>query len=310
MIKKPFIIMILLIILLISITACATTSKANNTIVLGLLPSVDSIPFVIADKNGFFEKHKVNVQLVMFKSAKDRDAAFQSGALNGALSDQVAVCLYQNGGFDVKITGITDGDFTLIAGKNSGIKKLNDLKSKKIAISENTVIEYILDRVLEQNSIQTSEIEKIAIPPIPVRLEMLNNNQIDAALLPEPFSSFALNSNGTPLISANNQGMFPAVSVFTQNIIDKESTLITNFYKAYNETVTYINTTPISEYEDIVINTIGYPEDMKGHIKLPIYRLNTLPSDKELNDVLSWARNKGLITKDLAPKDLKTNKVF
>lgn len=299
---------ILIACLLVSaLSGCApdkTPAEVPSTLTMGLTPSVDAIPFVIAKDKGFFEKQGIAVNFEIFKSAKDRDAAFQSGALDGVLSDQVGVCLYQNGGFDVKITGITDGDFMLVAGKNSGIKSIQDLKGKKIAISEKTVIEYTLDKILEKNSITPEEVEKVAIPPIPTRLEMLKNNQVDAALLPEPFSSFAMNDGAVLLDSAYTEGMFPAISAFTQKAIDAKGKEISKFYKAYGEAVTYVNKTPIAEYEDLVIKTIGYPEEMKGKIKLPEFRNNALPSDAALSSAIEWAAKKGLVKETLKPSDM------
>lgn len=290
-----------------AITGCAApgnTAEAGNTLTVGLTPAVDAIPFIIAKENGYFADRGVDVRFEVFKSARDRDAAFQSGALEGALSDEVGVCLYRNGGFDVRITGITDGDFLLLAGKASGIRSVGDLKGKKIAISENTVVEYTLDKILEKNAIGPGEVEKVAVPAIPIRLEMLRNGQLDAALLPEPFSSFAMNDGALLLDSAYTEGMFPAVSVFTQKAIDEKGKAIRAFYEAYEEAVAYVNQTPIDGYEDIVIETIGYPEDMRGKIKLPEYRRNALPSESELAAAIDWAVKKGLCKDTLKPSDM------
>jgi NitT/TauT family transport system substrate-binding protein len=282
----------------------AVKQEVKKSLTVGLTPGTDAIPFIIAKENGYFEKQGLEVNLEVFKSAKDRDAAFQSGALDGALSDEVAVTLYQNGGFDVKITGITDGDFMLVAGKDSGIKSVSDLKGKKIAVSQKTVIEYTLDKLLEKESVSSEEVEKVAIPAIPTRLEMLKNNKIDAALLPEPFSTFAINDGAILLNSAYSEGMYPNVSVFTQESIDTKGKEINAFYKAYAEAVEYVNKTPISEYEDIVIKTIGYPEEMRGKIKLPKYRESVIPSDADLQAAIDWSTKKGFIKQTIKPSDM------
>jgi NitT/TauT family transport system substrate-binding protein len=297
--------------LALSLAGCAATSgsatgnqEVKSTLNVGLLPGTDAIPFIIAKEKGFFEKQGLEVNIQVFKSAKDRDAAFQSGALDGVNSDEVAVALYQNGGFDVKITGITDGDFMLVAGKDSGIKSVSDLKGKKIAISQKTVIEYALDKVLEKNSISPKEVEKVAIPGIPARLEMLKNNKIDAALLPEPFSTFAMNDGGVLLNSAYSEGMYPNVFVFTQKSIDAKGKEISGFYKAYAEAVKFANETPIAEYEDVVIKTVGYPEDMKGKIKLPKFRENVIPSDADLQAAIDWTVKNGFVKEGVKPSDM------
>jgi len=285
-------------------TAVTGNEEAMNTLTVGLLPGTDAIPFIIAKEKGFFEKQGIEVKLEVFKSAKDRDAAFQSGALDGVATDEVAVTLYQNGGFDVKITGITDGDFILVAGKGSSIKSIDDLKGKKIAISEKTVIEYTLDKLLEMNSINPDEVDKVAIPAIPTRLEMLKNNQVDAALLPEPFSTFAIKEGAIMINSAYREGRYPNVFVFTQKSIDAKGKEISKFYKAYEEAVEYVNNTAIAEYEDIVIKTIGYPEEMRGKIELPEFRESVIPADSDLQLAIDWSVKKGLIKDNLKPSNM------
>ncbi|MDP4089856.1 MAG: MetQ/NlpA family ABC transporter substrate-binding protein [Bacillota bacterium] len=294
------------VILAVSLTACSSKNGTDQgqSLTFGLMPSVDAVPFIIADEKGFFKEQGINVKLEVFKSAKDRDAAFQAGSLDGIIGDEVAVCLYQNADFDVKITGITDGDFMLVAGKDSGIKTISDLKGKSTAISEKTVIEYTLDRILEKSGMQSGDITKSAVPAIPTRLEMLRNGKTDAALLPEPFSTLAVKDGGILLGSANKEDMYPSVSAFTQKAIASKNTDIKSFYKAYNKAVEYINSTPVSEYEATVIKAVGYPEDMKGKISLPKFRSNRLPSDEELKDAIDWSTKKGLIKKTLTPKDL------
>ena len=87
------------------------------------MTSTDVIPFVLIEKNKLDEKYNIDLNIEMFTSAKDRDAAFQAGELDGVLSDLIGVTLYQNANFDVKITGRTDGDFILVAGKEHGNQK-------------------------------------------------------------------------------------------------------------------------------------------------------------------------------------------
>ncbi|AWI06908.1 hypothetical protein B9W14_21225 [Clostridium drakei] len=303
---KKIISLISTVVLISTMSACSSAKEKVNkkTITVGLITSVDAVPFIMADEKGYFKKHGLDVKLQMFKSAKDRDAAFQSGELDGVTADEVAVCLYRNSNFNVKITGSTDGDFMLVANKASNIKSMEDIKGKSAAISDKTVIEYTLDKMAEKNSIKPEDIKKELVPAIPARLEMLRNNKIDLALLPEPFSTLALKDGGVLLGNASKLGMFPAISAFTEKSINGKRKEIKEFYKAYDEAVQYINNTQISEYEDTVIKAAGYPKDMKGKIILPKFRKNVLPSDDELKLVIDWTTKKGIIKKSLIPKDL------
>ena len=299
---------VLAVSIMLALSACSTANNApaasKQTLNIGAVASVDVIPIIIADEKGYFKEEGLDVSFQPFKSSKDRDAAFQGGTLDGIICDEIAVCLYQNAGLDVKITGITDGDFMLIAGPQSGIKAVGDMKGKSIAISEKTAIEYTLDKILEGNSMKPEDVQKSVIPAIPTRLEMLRNNKVDAALLPEPFSTLAIKDGGILLGSASQLASYPSVTAFMQKAIDSKSSEIQSFYRAYNKAADYINNTPVSEYEDTIIKTVGYPDDMKGKIVLPKFRKNALPPEEEVSSVIDWATNKGLVTKALTPKAL------
>lgn len=44
----------------------------DKMITIGIMPDVDSVPFLIAEKNGYYAKQGVQVKIIPFKSAKDR----------------------------------------------------------------------------------------------------------------------------------------------------------------------------------------------------------------------------------------------
>ncbi|MBF1706100.1 MAG: ABC transporter substrate-binding protein, partial [Selenomonas sp.] len=77
-------------------------SEPLPKLTIGLMPDTDSIPFIIAAERGYFAEEGVEVELQPFKSAMDRDAALQSGNLDGAVSDLLAVIFARSGGFDVR----------------------------------------------------------------------------------------------------------------------------------------------------------------------------------------------------------------
>ncbi len=294
--KNKLVALLLVGAMLLSFTGCAQNdSSGEKTLIrIGMMSSSDVIPYVLINEKGLAEKYGFTLELQVFTSAKDRDAAFQAGELDGVLTDYVGVCMYQNAGFDVKITGITDGDYILVAGKNSGITDISQIKGKSIAISEKTLIEYTLDNILLKNGMQPSDVVKEVVPRIPDRLELLRNDKIDLGLMPEPFATLALASGAVKLGTANECGLYPAVSAFSKTALDSKTKAVKNLYKAYNEAVAYMNKTDIREYEDIVISAVGYPAEMKGTITVKDFRTSKLPPKEDVEAAIQWASEKGL----------------
>lgn len=271
---------------------------------IGMMSSSDVIPYVLINDRKLADKYGFTLDLEVFTSAKDRDAAFQSGGLDGVLTDYIGVCMYQNAKFDVKITGITDGDYILVAGKDTGIKNISQIKGKSIAISEKTLIDYTLDDILKANHLTGNDVVKEIVPRIPDRLELLRGNKIDLGLMPEPFATLALNSGAVRLASANDLGLYPAVSAFSKKALDEKGGAIKELYKAYNEAVTYMNQTDISKYEDTVIKAVGYPKEMAGKITVKKFRTSQLPPKSDVEAAVQWASKKGLCSAELTYEQL------
>lgn len=275
-------------------------ARSTKTVIrIGMMSSSDVIPYVLINENGLADKYNFQLDLQVFTSAGARDAAFQADELDGIITDYIGVCMYQNAEFDVRITGITDGDFILMAGKNTGITDIKDIKGKSIAISQNTLIDYTLDNILLNNDMSSEDVVKELVPRIPDRLELLRNDKIDLGLMPEPFATLALEDGAINLGSANEFGLYPAVSAFSKTALDEKEETIKNLYLAYNEAVEYMNNTAIKEYEETVIKAVGYPEEMIGKVEVKAFRTSTLPTIKEVEDAIKWASDKGLCSDSL-----------
>lgn len=290
--------------LLVGLSGCASAKTEENLLRIGMMSSSDVIPYVLIQQNKLEEKHDIKLQLEVFTSAKDRDAALQAGELDGVLTDVVGACIYQNAGLDVKITGITDGDYILVAGKDTGIQSINDIAGQSIAISENTLIDFALDEILTENGMQSDAVEKEIVPRIPDRMELLREGKIALGLVPEPFATMALADGALRLTSANEIGLYPAVSAFSAVALAEKGEAITRLYQAYNEAVDYMNRTPLSEYAAAVIDAVGYPEEMAASIEVKAFRTSTLPSRELIEKAIVWASGRSLCEPDLTYEQL------
>ena len=284
--------------------APATSGTAASELAIGLMPDTDSVPFIVAREKGFFEAEGVRVRLVPFKSAMDRDAALQSGNLDGAVSDLLAVAFLKAGGFDVAVTSRTDGSYRLVAGKTEPSKNVKDLAGREVAISRNTIIEYVTDQILAREQMAPDSFRKIAIPQIPARLEMLQNGKLAAATLPEPMASVAV-YNGCHFITGSDElGINPGVMVFTRPTVTQRRKELQAMYRAYNRAVEYLQNTKREEYIGFIVEKAGFPEATREALKLPAYQVAALPSEKDAVETMTWLREKKLISQSYTYQDL------
>lgn len=285
--------------LLLLMAGCGSQPQAKekklSKLTIGLMPDTDSIPFIIAAEHGYFAEEGVEVELVPFKSAMERDAALQSGNLDGAISDLLAVIFARSGGFAVHAVSYTDGNYNLVAGGNSGIAASADLRGKEIAISRNTIIEYVTDEILVVNGIEEEDVSKVVIPQIPVRLEMLQSGNLAAAVLPEPMASVAVASGSRYVTGSGELGINPGVIVFSDTSIQEKEASIRAMYRAYNKAVNYLNNTPRTEYIDLVMEKSGFPAPARDALELKPYRSAGMPAQKDVEEAVHWVKSKDLV---------------
>lgn len=280
------------------------TQKDLQPITIGLMPDTDSLPFIIAQEKGYFAEEGIEVNIQQYKSAMDRDSALQSGNLDGAVSDMLAVAFAKAGGFDVKVTSFTDGSYKLIASKDAGINNVKALAGKDVAVSRNTIIEYVTDQILAKEGMDSESINKVIIPQIPTRLEMLQNGKLAAATLPEPMASIAVSNGCTYVTGSDELGINPGVIMFTAKTVDNKTAEIAAMYRAYNKAVDYLNNTSRDEYIDLVVEKGGFPPAAKEALKLPEYHKAALPKESDVTDCIKWLNNKGLVKEHFSYQDI------
>ena len=294
---KRFLAVVLSLVFLFT-AGCGSESQPKDTklskITIGLMPDTDSIPFIIAAERGYFAQEGIEVELVSFKSAMERDAALQSGNLDGAVSDLLAVIFARSGGFALHATSYTDGNYNLVAGGNAGISTAADLRGKEIAISRNTIIEYITDEILKINGLDEQDVSKVVIPQIPVRLEMLQSGNLAAAVLPEPMARGAAASGNRYVTGSAELGLNPGVIVFADAAIQEKAESIRAMYRAYNKSVDYLNHAPRAEYIDLVMDKSGFPAPARDALELKPYRTAGLPAEKDVEEAVHWVKSRDL----------------
>ena len=276
----------------------ASDSDNNTQLNIGVMSSMDYFPIAVAKEKGFFEQEGVSVTINKFYSANERDAAFQSRNLDGTILDYTGAAIQRAGGIDLKLTSQCNGSFVLVAAKKSEINSVYDLKGKRLAVSRNTVIDFCTDWVLQEANIALSDVNKVEINKIPLRLEMLRNGRIDATMLPDPFVTIALEGGNRKVIDIKDMDLRVTGIVFHDDVIAEKEAAIKSFYRAYNLAIELINTQPSSSFEDLLIAEIGVPAELVSKIELPTFTKAQLPQEKDLQKVELWLKEKELVTAD------------
>lgn len=271
-------------------------STELQPLTLGMLPTLDGLPFHIAKARGIYDSLGLDLTILSFNSAYDRDAAFQFKSMDGMITDYPsAVTLQAIHHTDLGIILKNDGYFCFIVSKESGINQLQELKEKNIAVSHNTIIEYATGQLLNKAGISQAEVNKPEIAQLPLRLQMLQYDQIDASFLPDPAASIAMNARHRSLISTQELEIDFTVTAFSREAINEKRREIELLITGYNLGIDYIKMHPQKEWKQVLIE-IGVPENLTGLIAPPVYRKAERPSADALDKAVTWLKTNNRIS--------------
>lgn len=269
-----------------------TTSVASTErqpLSLGVMSTLDGLPFLVAEKQGIYDSLGLNLTIIQFNSSNDRDASFQSGHVDGIVTDYPSAAVLQAYHNNLNIIMKNEGYFCFIVSRESHINQLKQLKEKNIAVSRNTVIEYATDQLLKKAEISTKTVNKPEIGQIPLRQQMLQYSQIDASFLPDPSASIAMNNGHKSLISTQELGINMTGTAFSKKAIKKKSEEIKLLVQGYNLGVEYMQMHPLKDWKQ-VLTDIGVPDNLTGLIALPLYKKATLPLEKDIDSAVNWLK--------------------
>jgi len=278
---------------------------------IGQLPIADGLPFWVADVKGYYKEHNVNVELITFKSANERDIALTSGDIDGVLTDIMSTTTLVASGTKVKITsiglGVTkeEGPMGILVSPNSGITDLKQLKGVEIAISTNTVMQYVAEKLLADAGFKPDEMKFTNIAQIPLRLESLMSNKIKAAVLPDPLLSLAA-AQGAKIVANDKdakQNYSISVITFSEKAIKEKAEGLKRFYLAYNRGVLDVQAKP-QEYMDLLIERAKLPADLKTAYKILPPSLSKAPNKEDVESVVQWLLDKKIISSKLSYEQL------
>ena len=300
-IMKTVLVFIFLALFGLPLSALAQRETVPPPLRIGILPDADSIPFMLARDRGFFEREGVEVEIILFSNPQERDAAIQAGRLDGAVSDLLAAAFLISGGYDLRVTSLTNGRYGIVASPQSGITRLEELRGRRIGLSTNTIIQYTVDAQLAAIGISMEEYEAVAIPRMPLRMEMLLNGQIDAASLPEPLLTAAQAQGATLLSTTDSTGIEAGIMLFSRNALDNRLDDVRAFYRAAHRAALEINANP-DNFRNYLVEQAGFPESIKDAYRFVLYSEPTMPEYSQIRFVIDWLTKLGLLSAAVAPE--------
>jgi NitT/TauT family transport system substrate-binding protein len=273
---------------------------------IAVLPILDALPMYVAQQEGLFEDHGVEVEFIPVASAAERDQVITAEKADGMINESVSTLFYNQDETRIQIVRFartatpTSPQFHILASAQSGITTVEGLKGIPIGISEGTVIEYLTDRLLEAEGFRQEDIETIAVPKIPDRMVLLSSGELAAAMLPDPLSSLAVQGGAVVVLDDTSHPEFGYSTIsFLKPVIDAHPQAIRGFLAAIEEATAKINADP-TMWNGLLSEKKLVPEPLMGTFQIPPYPTASVPSQAQWDDASNWAKDKGLIENDVS----------
>ncbi|MBI2865552.1 MAG: ABC transporter substrate-binding protein [Chloroflexi bacterium] len=293
--------MALVLVMGCSQAAPAGGGSAKATFKLGTLPLYDVLPWAVGDREGIFEKAGVKVELVPFRSAADIDTALLAGEIDAGQRDIIAALLMNKDKEQAKIlrtalaiayTG--QPVFGMVALANANVSGVGDLRGRDIAIARNTIIDYVTDKMLLAGGVNPKDVNKVNVPQIPLRLELLQGGKVKAAVLAEPVLTQSIGNGARLIVDDSASKVGQSIVLVSTKAIKEKPTVLKSLLAAYEQAVDRVNANP-EKYRSLLVEVASVPADVKDKIKLPKYPKALVSSHADIEGVNKWMVEQGMI---------------
>lgn len=221
---------------------------------VGVMPTLDCMPLFVAKERRLFDTLGVDVRLRMRKAQMDIDTALIGGSVEGAVSDSVRVARMRSRGTALTEVGTTNTSWQLVGNRSARLKEVKQLGDKMVAMTRYSATDFLTDYVLKGVK-TTATVYRVQINDVPLRLQMLLNNEMDALWLPEPQATTAREHGHTVLWDTEKHNLWLGRVVFRDKALGdaRVKKQIDVFKQAYNMACDSLNQRGVSAYADLLI---------------------------------------------------------
>lgn len=298
---------LLVALLLPSAVSCHREAKpASDTdstaLTIALLPVMDCLPLYVADSLGLFDSLGVSVRLCTYEAAMDADTAFQRGRVDGIATDLVKAITWRSRGDSLRAIGCARLGLSLVTARAARIHEAKSIKEKVVGITRNSALDYMADQILRENGMVPKDLNRPQINDIALRQRMIDQNQYDGALLPEPYAAQSVANGAKRVLSSGDlPNLNPLLAlVFRDSVILSRREDLRRVLRACDQACDYINSRrelPRNGLTRFLPLAFAVEDSI---VRVPAFAPSSTPPDSLLTSIHAWCRSRALLGNDTA----------
>ena len=242
-----FVLLIIVISVIVFLNSSKKTSNSNKSkITLACVTCVLTAHVWVADTEGLFADNNVDLDIRRFTSGKAAlEAMLHEDDIDICTVAQTPVMLNSFNYDNFAIIGsmvTSDDNNKILARKDTGITKPQDLKGKTVAVTYGTSAQYFFNIYLTLNNISPDDLTIVDMPPLDM-VEAISNNTVDVICVWEPFILNAQNLLGENSFILPTKGLYREDFYFVakKDFINNNQDKVENFLRSIVAAETVIN---------------------------------------------------------------------
>ena len=255
--------LVFLLVALLSVTAIPVHGQDNPEVKLGVQPWLGYGPWWIAEAQGYFADHGLDVEVIDFTWDQDMNAALASGRLDVEAAATNTLIAMLNQGVDAQAFLLLDASFeadAIIA--HNDVQSIEDLQGREVAYEPGSTSDLLLNYALNEAGMSIADVEPIPIAAADVGVALIAG-QVDVAVTYEPYISAALRDRdeyGVLYTAAERPGLISDVMIAQSDYIAENPDIIIALALAWNDAIVYLRENP-DEGGQIIADAVGSPLD-------------------------------------------------
>jgi NitT/TauT family transport system substrate-binding protein len=291
------------------LTIHPASAGEKTAIKFGALPVLQALPLYVAQDKGFWRNAGLTVEIIPFNTAAEKDIALSAGSIDGCFADLVTPLVLKGNGKDIVIVATnyeTRQDrrmFGILGKPGSKYKSVADLADVPVAISSNSVIDYVTEQLLRSGGVPADRVTSLESKNIGLRFQMLLSGQVEAATLPEPLVSAAVKKGAVLLGDDSGLATSQTVLVFSGPFVRDHPEAVKGFLRGVEEANAVINS-KADMVRSAMAEHVRLPPALRDTYPIPRFPKLHAPDRDALLTIAGWLKKRGVIRPQLTYEEV------
>jgi len=273
------------------------------------VPSLpDSIPIKLAIFRPIFKENRLDVSITLFDGEEKSKRLLREGSVEGLICDLPTGLLLAKGTPSTRIVkNVLRANpyrclFALVSGPDVKMQDFVGMEEKSIALPRGLSFRFYAEYYLKSLEVPLDKVALREVEDVAKAWELLKKGEVSAAVLRTPYSDIAV-QKGMSFVADDRNLPWMSVLVLKESVIKEKFEVLKRFIFALEQSVLALNLKP-DEFRTLLQEEGGIPKEARKKFPMPIFEGANAPAADEIETIMAWLDEKGLLSKETPYEDL------